>query len=156
MLLLELLPRTRYILNVLYVTCCLSRYFHCKYLWKNIDILNSLKGASERNFLTSVWHSENSSLVLELMSFLTPSITSSGRMVIQAGVWWGKGVEVGGQDSGSVSSASSVFPLTRAVSLWTLSELGRWRPKQFPFKLLVWGFKIFNLNYSVSIESLIY
>ena len=75
-----------------------------------------MNGASERNSLTSAWHSEKSSRVLELMSFLTVSITLSGRMVIQAGI------EVGGEESGSVSSvldssASSVFPFTKAVSL---------------------------------------
>ena len=115
------------------MTCCLSRYFHCKYLWKYIDILNSLNGASERNSLTSAWHSEKSSLVLDVMSFLTVSITLSGRMVIQAGL------EVVGEESGSASSVldsspSSVFPFIKPVSLSTVSGEGGWRPgQQFPF-----------------------
>ena len=70
------------------------------------------------------------------MSFLTASITSSGRMDIQAGVEVGGGErgEWGGGWSVLDSSPSSVFPFTRAGSLSAVSGGARWRPGQSPLK----------------------
>ena len=150
----EILPKTRYIRKVLYVTGCLSRYFHWRYRWKYIDIRKSLNGASERNFFTSTWHSANSSRLLELISFLTFSTICVGRMSIYLlAVPGAEVVLVKKSDSvmaalsasrtespemWTVLSESSVFPFAKDVSLLSLCFSDRSEKFKFSFKIFNW------------------
>ena len=156
----KLLPRTRYILNVLYVTGCLSRYFHWRYRWKYIDIRKSLNGASERKLFTSNWHSLNNSRLLELISFLTLSTIFGGRMsiyllavpgaevvlvrksdltVTEVSVMAALSVSgTGSPEMWTVFSRSSVFPFAKDISLLSLCVSDRSERCKF-------SFKIFNL-----------
>ena len=114
-----------------------------------MDILKSLNGASERNFFTSTWHSENNSRLLELISFLTLSIISAGRMSINLL----EAPEPGEEDEvvlvsviaalsesespgmRTVLSGSSVFPFAKDVSLLSLCVSDRSDKCMFSFKL---------------------